>query len=157
MTRFWQRGPPPETPSWSCPCTSSSPSRSSSFPTCPPPLRLPRLSPPARCCYPGEDMRAAGHQVAAALLLFAAVFGTRAEVIDDILGSLTDAVSFLEREREQVNLDGLVGFTMLQGWSTVSGEGWRRFCCRSVNNIGISGGLRVVGSGWMCVIDIRYC
>ncbi|XP_003965018.1 UPF0764 protein C16orf89 homolog [Takifugu rubripes] len=59
-------------------------------------------------------MRAAGHQVAAALLLFAAVFGTRAEVIDDILGSLTDAVSFLEREREQVNLDGLVGFIMLQ-------------------------------------------
>ncbi|TNM97101.1 hypothetical protein fugu_015257 [Takifugu bimaculatus] len=61
-------------------------------------------------------MRAAGHQVAAALLLFAAVFGTRAEVIDDILGSLTDAVSFLEREQEQVNLDGLVGFIMLQGW-----------------------------------------
>lgn len=61
-------------------------------------------------------MRAAGHQVAAALLLFAAVFGTRAEVIDDILGSLTAAVSFLEREQEQVNLDGLVGFIMLQGW-----------------------------------------
>lgn len=66
-------------------------------------------------------MRAAGHQGAAALLLLAAVLGTRAEVIDDILGSLTDAVSFLEREREQVNLDGLVGFIMLQGRWTLSG------------------------------------
>lgn len=61
-------------------------------------------------------MRAAGPQVAAALLLFAAVFGMRAEVIDEILGSLTAAVSFLEREQERVNLDGLVGFIMLQGW-----------------------------------------
>ncbi|CAG02253.1 unnamed protein product [Tetraodon nigroviridis] len=59
-------------------------------------------------------MRAAGPRVAAALLLLAAVSGTRAEVIDDILGSLTAAVSFLEREREQVNLDGLVGFVALQ-------------------------------------------
>lgn len=60
-------------------------------------------------------MRAAGHRAAAALLLLAAVFGTRAEVIDDILGSLTAAESFLERERELVNLDGVVGFIMLQG------------------------------------------
>lgn len=61
-------------------------------------------------------MRAAGQQAAVALLLVAAVSRTRAEAIDDILGSLTAAVSFLEREREQVNLDGLVGFVSLQGW-----------------------------------------
>uniref|UniRef100_A0A8P4G488 Chromosome 16 open reading frame 89 n=1 Tax=Dicentrarchus labrax TaxID=13489 RepID=A0A8P4G488_DICLA len=60
-------------------------------------------------------MRAAGQQLAAALLLFAAVCGAaRAEVIDDILGSLNRGASFLERQHEHINLDGVVGFLMLQ-------------------------------------------
>ncbi|XP_068581842.1 UPF0764 protein C16orf89 homolog [Cebidichthys violaceus] len=60
-------------------------------------------------------MRAAGHQLAAALALFAAVLtGSRAEVIDDILSSLTRGASFLERQHEHINLDGVVGFLMLQ-------------------------------------------
>lgn len=54
-------------------------------------------------------------QLAAALALFAAVSGSQAEVIDDILGSLSRGASFLERQHEHINLDGVVGFLMLQG------------------------------------------
>lgn len=61
-------------------------------------------------------MRVAGHQLAAVLALFAAVFVSRAEVIDDILSSLSRAASFLERHYEQINLDGVLGFVILQGW-----------------------------------------
>uniref|UniRef100_A0A3B3YIE2 Uncharacterized protein n=1 Tax=Poecilia mexicana TaxID=48701 RepID=A0A3B3YIE2_9TELE len=39
---------------------------------------------------------------------------SRAEVIDDLLGSLSRGVSFLERQHEHINLDGAVGFVMLQ-------------------------------------------
>ncbi|XP_029363403.1 UPF0764 protein C16orf89 homolog isoform X1 [Echeneis naucrates] len=60
-------------------------------------------------------MRAARLGVAAALALFAAVSGgCRAEVIDDILGSLSRGAAFLERQHEHINLDGVVGFLMLQ-------------------------------------------
>lgn len=60
-------------------------------------------------------MRAARLQLAAVLALFAAVSGSRAEVIDDILSSLSRGASFLERQHEHINLDGVVGFLMLQG------------------------------------------
>ncbi|KAF0033205.1 hypothetical protein F2P81_015495 [Scophthalmus maximus] len=59
-------------------------------------------------------MRAARLHLAAALALFAAVCGSRAEVIDDVLGSLSRGASFLERQHEHINLDGVVGFLMLQ-------------------------------------------
>lgn len=60
-------------------------------------------------------MRFPGRQLAAALAaLCAAVWASQAEVIDDILGSLSRAASFLERHHEQINLDGLVGFIILQ-------------------------------------------
>uniref|UniRef100_A0A1A8PLS0 Chromosome 16 open reading frame 89 n=1 Tax=Nothobranchius rachovii TaxID=451742 RepID=A0A1A8PLS0_9TELE len=62
-----------------------------------------------------EKMRAAGLWLAAALvLLSAAACRTRAEVIDDVLGSLSRGVSFLERQHDHINLDGAVGFVMLQ-------------------------------------------
>lgn len=61
-------------------------------------------------------MRAAGLRLAAALALFAAsACGSCAEVIDDVLGSLSRGVSFLERQHEHINLDGAVGFVLLQG------------------------------------------
>lgn len=60
-------------------------------------------------------MRVAVLRVAAVLALFAAVCGCRAEVIDDILSSLSRGVTFLERQHEHINLDGVVGFVMLQG------------------------------------------
>ncbi|XP_034088773.1 UPF0764 protein C16orf89 homolog isoform X2 [Gymnodraco acuticeps] len=60
-------------------------------------------------------MQAAGHQLAAVLALFAAVCGgSQAEVIDDILGSLSRGAAFLESQHEHINLDGVVGFLMLQ-------------------------------------------
>ncbi|KAM7371507.1 hypothetical protein PAMP_008741 [Pampus punctatissimus] len=59
-------------------------------------------------------MRAARLQLAAVLTLFAAVCGAQAEVIDDILRSLSKGASFLERQHEHINLDGVVGFIMLQ-------------------------------------------
>lgn len=61
-------------------------------------------------------MRALGLQLAAVLVLIAAVSGgSQAEVIDDILGSLSRAASFLERQHEQINLDGVLGYFMMQG------------------------------------------
>ncbi|XP_037544377.1 UPF0764 protein C16orf89 homolog [Nematolebias whitei] len=49
------------------------------------------------------------------LVLVAAVLvRTRAEVVDDILGSLARGVSFLELQHAHINLDGAVGFVMLQ-------------------------------------------
>ena len=65
-------------------------------------------------------MRAAGIRLAAAALALvaaAAVCGSRAEVIDDVLSSLSRGVSFLELQHEHINLDGAVGFVMLQGRS----------------------------------------
>uniref|UniRef100_G3PQ41 Uncharacterized protein n=1 Tax=Gasterosteus aculeatus TaxID=69293 RepID=G3PQ41_GASAC len=60
-------------------------------------------------------MRAAGHRLAAALALFAAALcACRAEVIDDVLSSLSRGASFLERQHAHINLDGVVGFLMLQ-------------------------------------------
>ncbi|KAM8723390.1 UPF0764 protein C16orf89 homolog [Acanthopagrus latus] len=60
-------------------------------------------------------MRAAGLQLAAVLVLIAAVSGgSQAEVIDDILGSLSRAASFLERQHEHINLDGVLGYFMMQ-------------------------------------------
>uniref|UniRef100_A0A3B5PTS0 Chromosome 16 open reading frame 89 n=1 Tax=Xiphophorus maculatus TaxID=8083 RepID=A0A3B5PTS0_XIPMA len=60
-------------------------------------------------------MRTAALRPAAALVLFgAALCASRAEVIDDLLGSLSRGVSFLERQHEHINLDGAVGFVMLQ-------------------------------------------
>ena len=65
-------------------------------------------------------MRAAGLQLAAVLVLIAAVSGgSQAEVIDDILGSLSRAASFLERQHEQINLDGVLGYFMMQGEYTM--------------------------------------
>lgn len=60
-------------------------------------------------------MRVSVLRLAAALALFAAVCDSRAEVIDDILSSLSRGVSFLERQHEHINLDGVVGFVILQG------------------------------------------
>ncbi|KAG7223201.1 hypothetical protein INR49_015809 [Caranx melampygus] len=59
-------------------------------------------------------MRAARLQLAAVLALFAAVSGSRAEMIDDVLSSLSRGASFLERQHEHINLDGVVGFLVLQ-------------------------------------------
>uniref|UniRef100_A0A672YKV9 Chromosome 16 open reading frame 89 n=1 Tax=Sphaeramia orbicularis TaxID=375764 RepID=A0A672YKV9_9TELE len=59
-------------------------------------------------------MRTLGLQVAAVLALLAAVNGAEAEVIDDILNSLSRGAVFLERQHEHINLDGVVGFLMLQ-------------------------------------------
>lgn len=65
-----------------------------------------------------RNMRKAALRPAAALALFAAALcATRAEVIDDILASLSRVVSFLERQHEHINLDGAVGFVVLQGRS----------------------------------------
>lgn len=50
-----------------------------------------------------------------ALLLATAVRCSRAEMIDEILNSLSKGAAFLERQREHINLDGVVGFLMLQG------------------------------------------
>ncbi|XP_068193472.1 UPF0764 protein C16orf89 homolog [Antennarius striatus] len=59
-------------------------------------------------------MRAAGRHPAALLALFAAVCGSRAEVIDDVLTSVSRGASFLEQQHEHINLDGVVGFVLLQ-------------------------------------------
>ncbi|XP_034046771.1 UPF0764 protein C16orf89 homolog [Thalassophryne amazonica] len=50
--------------------------------------------------------------VLAPLALLASV--SRAEVIDDLLSSLSRGASFLERQHAHINLDGVVGFIMLQ-------------------------------------------
>ncbi|XP_068605520.1 UPF0764 protein C16orf89 homolog [Brachionichthys hirsutus] len=59
-------------------------------------------------------MGAAGRQLAALLAAFAAVSGSRAEVIDDVLTSVSRGASFLEQQHEHINLDGVVGFFLLQ-------------------------------------------
>uniref|UniRef100_A0A8C5N4Z6 UPF0764 protein C16orf89 homolog n=1 Tax=Gouania willdenowi TaxID=441366 RepID=A0A8C5N4Z6_GOUWI len=48
------------------------------------------------------------------VLLLNAVCGSRAEVIDDLLGSLSRGVTFLEQQHAHINLDGAVGYVMLQ-------------------------------------------
>ncbi|XP_017260921.2 UPF0764 protein C16orf89 homolog isoform X2 [Kryptolebias marmoratus] len=62
-----------------------------------------------------RNLQAADNMQGFGLVLVAAgLLGTRAEMVDDILGSLSRGVSFLERQHEHINLDGAVGFTMLQ-------------------------------------------
>lgn len=51
------------------------------------------------------------------VLVAVVLFGTRAEVVDDIMDSLSRGVSFLERQHAHINLDGAVGYVMLQGRS----------------------------------------
>lgn len=73
---------------------------------------------------------------ALATLLAAACFcSSRAEVIDDVLGSLSKGAAFLERQHQHINLDGVVGFLMLQGawggaWGVRGRVGvlWRSVC-----------------------------
>lgn len=57
-------------------------------------------------------MRASWLPLTAVLALSAAV--TRAEVIDDVLSSLARGADFLEGQHEHINLDGVVGYFMLQ-------------------------------------------
>lgn len=106
------------------------------------------LTPPAPCCAvvlqpcsthldgaSRGNMRFSGRHLAAALAaLSAAVCASQAEVIDDILGSLSRAATFLERHYEQINLDGLVGFIILQGWYCKHEDEWRNLhvCCEDV-------------------------
>ncbi|XP_061761634.1 UPF0764 protein C16orf89 homolog [Nerophis ophidion] len=59
-------------------------------------------------------MRTSRLQLAAVLALLAAAGCSLAEVIDDVLGSLSKGASFLERQHEHINLDGVVGFLLLQ-------------------------------------------
>ncbi|XP_071750896.1 UPF0764 protein C16orf89 homolog [Centroberyx gerrardi] len=49
-----------------------------------------------------------------AVLALAAVSASQEEVIDDILNSLTKGAAFLEEQHENINLDGVVGFLILQ-------------------------------------------
>lgn len=50
-----------------------------------------------------------------AVLALAAVSASQEELIDDILSSLSKGASFLEEEHQSINLDGVVGFLILQG------------------------------------------
>ncbi|KAM9394180.1 UPF0764 protein C16orf89 homolog [Pholidichthys leucotaenia] len=59
-------------------------------------------------------MRTARLPLVLCVALFAAVLGAQAELIDDILASLSRGVAFLERREELINLDGVAGFVMLQ-------------------------------------------
>ncbi|KAG7505769.1 hypothetical protein JOB18_039815 [Solea senegalensis] len=61
-------------------------------------------------------MRAARLRAAAAVLLalLAAVRVSRAEMIDEVLSSLSRGATFLEQQHEHINLDGVVGFLMMQ-------------------------------------------
>lgn len=61
-------------------------------------------------------MRASAVRLAVVLALFAAV--SRADMIDDVLSSLSRGADFLERQHEHINLDGVVGYLMLQGESS---------------------------------------
>lgn len=122
------------------------------------------LTPPAPCCAvvlqtssahlhgaSRGNMRFPGRQLAAALaVLCAAVWASQAEVIDDILGSLSRAATFLERHHEQINLDGLVGFIILQGWYCKHWTELRNLgvCCEDV---GDSAGVIVTS----CVVHLR--
>ncbi|CAL1587547.1 unnamed protein product [Knipowitschia caucasica] len=59
-------------------------------------------------------------------LLLSAVLGlvVRGEVIDDVLNSLTRGVDFLERQHSQINLDGVVGFLMMQAELKAAVQSW---------------------------------
>uniref|UniRef100_A0A8C6UFM6 Uncharacterized protein n=1 Tax=Neogobius melanostomus TaxID=47308 RepID=A0A8C6UFM6_9GOBI len=59
-----------------------------------------------------ELMRASWLPLTAVLALSAAV--ARAEMIDDVLSSLARGADFLEGQHEHINLDGVVGYLMLQ-------------------------------------------
>eukprot|EP00063_Salmo_salar_P066269 XP_014041104.1 PREDICTED: UPF0764 protein C16orf89 homolog [Salmo salar] len=49
------------------------------------------------------------------VLVFSATNAAHEEVIDVILASLAKSASFLEQEHRNINLDGVVGYTILQG------------------------------------------
>lgn len=49
------------------------------------------------------------------LLLVASVRFGHQEVLDDILDSLSKGVSFFEHQSSNMNLDGVVGYVILQG------------------------------------------
>ncbi|KAK7938725.1 hypothetical protein WMY93_002051 [Mugilogobius chulae] len=67
-------------------------------------------------------MRASWLRLAAVLALFSAV--SRAEVIDDVLNSLARGADFLERQHEHINLDGVVGYLMLQAELKQAVQSW---------------------------------
>lgn len=49
------------------------------------------------------------------VLVFSATNAAHEEVIDVILASLAKSASFLEQEHRNINLDGVVGYIILQG------------------------------------------
>lgn len=53
--------------------------------------------------------------VFAALVALMAASSSQEEVTDHILGSLSRSADFLEREHASINLDGVVGYLILQG------------------------------------------
>ncbi|XP_077591523.1 UPF0764 protein C16orf89 homolog [Stigmatopora nigra] len=73
-----------------------------------------------------SSMRTSRLGLAALATLSAACFlcCSRAEVIDDVLGSLSKGATFLERQHENINLDGVVGFLMLQAELKEAVETW---------------------------------
>ena len=68
---------------------------------------------------PGEKVRALPGLVAALAVLVAAC-AAQEEVTDHILSSLSRAAAFLESETENINLDGVVGYLILQVSGLVS-------------------------------------
>lgn len=49
------------------------------------------------------------------LLIVASLRFAHQEVIDDILASLSKGVGFFEQQSRNMNLDGVVGYVILQG------------------------------------------
>lgn len=67
-------------------------------------------------------MRASWLPLTAVLALTAAV--SRAEMIDDVLSSLARGADFLEGQHEHINLDGVVGYLMLQAELKAAVQTW---------------------------------
>ena len=63
---------------------------------------------------PGEKPRAMPGLVAVLVVLVAAS-AAQEDVTDHILNSLSRAAAFLESEHENINLDGVVGYLIMQG------------------------------------------
>lgn len=53
--------------------------------------------------------------IAVGLFAIISVTASHEEVIDDILSSLAKGALFLEIEHQNINLDGVVGYLILQG------------------------------------------
>ncbi|XP_055008511.1 UPF0764 protein C16orf89 homolog [Boleophthalmus pectinirostris] len=66
-------------------------------------------------------MRASWLRLAAVLALFTV---SRSEVIDDVLNSLARGADFLERQHDHINLDGVVGYLMLQAELKQAVQSW---------------------------------